>query len=411
MPGESPRRVRTAVLAPRLRYILGPCPPARRASRNGAPATLLRAFAVRRAVLAVGRPGAARDRCASALFAGSPSRLAAGNDDRGLDVGGLEPRRGDERRSSGGPPRSSARRSTFVAGGRTFALTRVPARRAARLGCGRPLRGGRAATGLRPFAACGGSRPGSSASDVAPRSHVYPSVLRVHGRADRRGGRPPRRRRGPAAHGLSVVVVPGPVRAHPRPRQRRRRRSSRRSPPSSAAGRSGCRSSAPSRGHRGAARGGGARPAGRRSPRPSTLTRRADPLPAPALADRRAPELPSGRRDRVAVAGAKAQTWLRSLARSVDRRRATRRSGSCPAASSSSRRSRAARSTSRTPGRRSSGGLLPDRARGDRSTHSSEPERTTAEAKAMGITGIVGSYTTTYGGTPGGSTTSGSWPS
>jgi len=29
------------------------------------------------------------------------------------------------------------------------------------------------------------------------------------------------------------------------------------------------------------------------------------------------------------------------------------------------------------------------------------PERTTAEAKAMGITGVVGSYTTTYGGTPG----------
>ena len=30
-----------------------------------------------------------------------------------------------------------------------------------------------------------------------------------------------------------------------------------------------------------------------------------------------------------------------------------------------------------------------------------QPERSTAEAKAMGITGIVGSYTTTYGGTPG----------
>lgn len=30
-----------------------------------------------------------------------------------------------------------------------------------------------------------------------------------------------------------------------------------------------------------------------------------------------------------------------------------------------------------------------------------EPARTTAEARAMGITGVVGSYTTTYGGTPG----------
>jgi vancomycin resistance protein YoaR len=31
----------------------------------------------------------------------------------------------------------------------------------------------------------------------------------------------------------------------------------------------------------------------------------------------------------------------------------------------------------------------------------SQPERSVAEAKAMGITGVVGSYTTTYGGTPG----------
>jgi vancomycin resistance protein YoaR len=31
----------------------------------------------------------------------------------------------------------------------------------------------------------------------------------------------------------------------------------------------------------------------------------------------------------------------------------------------------------------------------------SHPERTTADAKGMGITGVVGSYTTTYGGTPG----------
>ena len=31
----------------------------------------------------------------------------------------------------------------------------------------------------------------------------------------------------------------------------------------------------------------------------------------------------------------------------------------------------------------------------------SQPERSTADAKAMGVTGVVGSYTTTYGGTPG----------
>jgi vancomycin resistance protein YoaR len=35
------------------------------------------------------------------------------------------------------------------------------------------------------------------------------------------------------------------------------------------------------------------------------------------------------------------------------------------------------------------------------SVRTTEPERTTPEAKAMGITGVVGSYTTTYGGTEG----------
>jgi vancomycin resistance protein YoaR len=34
-------------------------------------------------------------------------------------------------------------------------------------------------------------------------------------------------------------------------------------------------------------------------------------------------------------------------------------------------------------------------------TVATQPERSTADAKAMGITGVVGSYTTTYGGTPG----------
>ena len=40
-----------------------------------------------------------------------------------------------------------------------------------------------------------------------------------------------------------------------------------------------------------------------------------------------------------------------------------------------------------------------------------EPKRTTEIAKTMGITSVVSSYTTTYGGTPGASTTSSSSPS
>ena len=45
--------------------------------------------------------------------------------------------------------------------------------------------------------------------------------------------------------------------------------------------------------------------------------------------------------------------------------------------------------------------LSPTRRAATVATSTSEPSRSTADAEAMGITGIVGSYTTTYGGTPG----------
>ena len=73
----------------------------------------------------------------------------------------------------------------------------------------------------------------------------------------------------------------------------------------------------------------------------------------------------------------------------------------CPAGSRSSRPARDARSTSRRPARRSR--ARPSRRRQDGAARRRDRAagRTTAEAKAMGITGVVGSYTTTYGGTPG----------
>jgi vancomycin resistance protein YoaR len=45
--------------------------------------------------------------------------------------------------------------------------------------------------------------------------------------------------------------------------------------------------------------------------------------------------------------------------------------------------------------------VSPDRRTAKLAVSVSQPERSTSEAKAMGITGVVGSYTTTYGGTPG----------
>jgi vancomycin resistance protein YoaR len=113
-------------------------------------------------------------------------------------------------------------------------------------------------------------------------------------------------------------------------------------------------------------------------------------------------ELPSGGETRVAVGGPAARGWLASLARSVGRppRDATFRvvSGGIelvparPGVALDVEDARRAveraifSQTSRTA---------------TIGTRTAEPERSTAEAKAMGITGVVGSYTTTYGGTPG----------
>jgi vancomycin resistance protein YoaR len=113
-------------------------------------------------------------------------------------------------------------------------------------------------------------------------------------------------------------------------------------------------------------------------------------------------ELPRGGATRVRIGGTQAERWLSSLAEAVGRppRDATfqvvaggievvpaRLGRTLDLAAAQSAIERAVFSdTSRTA---------------TLAARTSEPERTTAEAKAMGINGIVGSYTTTYGGTPG----------
>ena len=113
-------------------------------------------------------------------------------------------------------------------------------------------------------------------------------------------------------------------------------------------------------------------------------------------------DLPSGGATGVGVGGPAARTWLSSLARSVNRppRDATFRvvSGGIevvPARPGRMLDVDAARAAVEKAI------LSPTSRAATVATSTSEPSRSTADAEAMGITGIVGSYTTTYGGTPG----------
>ena len=92
----------------------------------------------------------------------------------------------------------------------------------------------------------------------------------------------------------------------------------------------------------------------------------------------------------------------RSCARPSSTPRSTRPSRSAPAARSrSSRTSPASASTCPRPRRRSSPPPSRRRARtAELVVRTTVAERTAAEAQAMGITGVVGSYHTTYGGIP-----------
>jgi vancomycin resistance protein YoaR len=113
-------------------------------------------------------------------------------------------------------------------------------------------------------------------------------------------------------------------------------------------------------------------------------------------------ELPNGGATRVSVSGPSARRWLASLARSVDRqpRDATFRvvSGGIELVPSrpgrtldvDAAREALAKAVFSSTGRNATV-----------ATTTTPPGRTTEAARAMGIDEVVGSYTTTYGGTPG----------
>ena len=113
-------------------------------------------------------------------------------------------------------------------------------------------------------------------------------------------------------------------------------------------------------------------------------------------------DLPDGGTTDVGIGGAKARNWLSELERSVRRspRDATFRVVAGGIEIVPSRPGRALDlDAARSAVERAAFSATNRSA--TLATHLTEPARTTADAKAMGITGIVGSYTTTYGGTPG----------
>lgn len=352
----------------------------------------------RRAVLAVGLLVLAAS-VASVVFAGSPSRLPAGTTVGGLDVGGLDvatATRKLERRSA------ALERSPieFVARGRTYALS------ASQLGV-RPdwaaaVRSAAAAgDGFAPVRGLKRVQTRISGSEVDPQVHVYPSVLRytvarIAAAVDRPAVDAALRRRG-----LSVALVPG----RPGVVLDRERASAAIVAALASLERHGpvrlpvVRAEQKVADEQLVAASRAARTA---LSAPATLTVGPTRFRLPRWRIAQLLALPKGGATRVSIGGAEARNWLSSLKASVDRapRDATFRvvSGGIELVPSHPGRTldvadaRAAieKAVFSEAGRAATVATRP-----------SEPVRTTTDAKAMGITGIVGSYTTTYGGTPG----------
>jgi vancomycin resistance protein YoaR len=333
------------------------------------------------------------------VLAGSADRLAKGTTVAGLDVGGLAPNaatRELERRSQ-----ELARAPVeFVAGGRTFRLT------ASQLGvrpdwAGAVRTAARAGDGLAPVRAIRRLRTRFFGEDLAPEARAYPSVLRytvarIAAAVDRPAVDASLRRRG-----LSVSIAP----AHAGRRLDRDAASAvivaslasleRRGPVRLPVVRDEPTVTAPQLAEASAA----ARTA---LSAPVVLAVGPTRFRLPRWRVAQLLQLPSGGRTEASIGGPAAGRWLASLGRSVDRapRDATFRvvSGGIEVVPARPGR-RLDLDVARTAIQRAAFSTTSRVA--TVGTQLAEPERTTPEAKAMGINGLVGSYTTTYGGTPG----------
>ncbi len=333
------------------------------------------------------------------LVAGSPTRLAEGTTVAGVDVGGLglpAAKAQLEQRAEGVAHDSV----TFVAQGKTFELT--PSQLGVRLEWGPALREAEQANdGFAPIRGLRRIQTRLLGIDVEPHVAAYPSALRyavsrIASAVDR-----------PAAsarlerNGLSVAVVPE------RPGTRL----------DQARARSLVLSSLASLERQGPVRlpVSVAEPKVTAAQLAGALTETRTALSAPvtltfgptrfrlprwrvaALLD-----LPAGGETGVSIGGPQATRWISRLAQTVERKPhdATFRviSGGITVVPSTDGRELDVEETLRAIERAA---FSPTDRTANLVVSRAAPERTTADANAMGITGVVGSYTTTYGGTPG----------
>ena len=333
------------------------------------------------------------------LFAGSPARLADGTTVAGLDVGGLGVAAARARLVERAD--ALARRPvTFVARGRAFELT--PSQLGVRPDWNGALRqAARAGDGFTPLRGIRRIQTRLLGSDVEPSVDVYPSALRyalarIAAAVDRPASDASLRRKG-----LSFAV---------RPERSGVRLDEGRAKTLILASLASLDRSSPVR-----------LPVVVAKPEvtatqlddalatartavsgPVTLTVGATRFKLPRWRVAQLLELPSGGTSRVSVGGPAARRWVAKLAETVGHapRDATFRvvSGGITVVPSQDGRALDVDASIRAMERAA---FSPTSRTAALVVRTAQPTRSTQDAEAMGITGVVGSYTTTYGGTEG----------
>jgi vancomycin resistance protein YoaR len=335
----------------------------------------------------------------STLLAGSPDHLAAGTTIAGLDVGGLSvpaARARLEHRAD-----ALARRPvTFSAGGRSFQL--APSQLGVRPAWNAALReAADRGDGIAPIRGLRRIETRLRGADIQPRVEVYPSAVRyalaqIASSVDKPASNARLRRTG-----LSVSVVP----EHSGLRLDRTAAYAMVVSALSTLDREGpvrlpVMVDAPKVT---ALQLGGALATARTAlSAPVTLTLGSTRFRLPRWRVARLLDLPSHGETDLAIGGPAATKWIARLSDTVGRdpRDATFRvvSGGITVVPSREGRALDVRATLRAIERAA---FSPTNRTAALVVGSAEPSRTTADANAMGISGVVGSYTTTYGGTEG----------
>ncbi|HET9242390.1 MAG TPA: VanW family protein [Gaiella sp.] len=333
------------------------------------------------------------------LLAGSPTRLAAGTTVAGIDVGGLEPSAATallERRAR----RVEGVPVAFVAGGRVFRYT--PRQLGVRWDwSGAVAEAARATEGVAPLRGFRRLRSRMFGVDIEAATSAFPSAVRVAVARMAKAVDRPAVNAGVLRRGLSFQVTPAKAGVR-----------------LDRAAASAALVTSLASFERGAAV---ALPVVRDTPEttagelagavaslrvavsaPVTLRAAGERIVLPRERIAQIVGLHAAGETRPALAGDEADRWLAGLARRVNRppRNAT---FAVSAGSIDVVPAQRGRALDMAAARRSiSRAIFSTRdRRATLAVRTTPPDRSTADAKAMGITGVVGSYTTTYGGTEG----------